>query len=437
MVTKKFCLLTLHGVGFQQAPTESVPGYADLLHQRLGKYLDASILGNDPVRLRNEGVASPVYVQSTWPPSSDNREAALARLGTWRADRRSIDISNAALTEGDAPIAHVALVYSHLEEQGSRLGSLAETVEKAAFSFRQYTNMLTAARMAITDVAAMAAHHTTSSNPAGSSLRVRVDAPPAHQLLPRTLTTAHVDAADTNPGLLATIQQIEDDVATYVCRNDMRERVRNFVREALTRILYRGDIAGIVVNAHSQGTMVAFDVLSQLPGFDAHRVVRLVTAGSPLRKYADLFCWGTDIGSVGQIGPMSQQGQSDSGGTDESTRHLTPPWTNFWDPRDPVADPLTPATWPAQAHGSASENAGTLLQWINPTTGATAGVQIEDRQIDNVGNSVGGGLQAHNYWDNEPQFVAPLAEMLRALVTPRARSRATQPKRAAVAMPAQ
>jgi hypothetical protein len=36
--------------------------------------------------------------------------------------------------------------------------------------------------------------------------------------------------------------------------------------------------------------------------------------------------------------------------------------------------------------------------------------------VDNVEHSSGGGLQAHNYWDNQTEVVAPLAETLRQLV---------------------
>jgi hypothetical protein len=52
----------------------------------------------------------------------------------------------------------------------------------------------------------------------------------------------------------------------------------------------------------------------------------LVTAGSPLRKYADLFTWGTEIGTIARIMPLAPYA----------------PWLNFWHPRDPVADPLAP-----------------------------------------------------------------------------------------------
>jgi hypothetical protein len=32
---KKLCVLTVHGIGFQQPPTDSAAGYADVLHENL------------------------------------------------------------------------------------------------------------------------------------------------------------------------------------------------------------------------------------------------------------------------------------------------------------------------------------------------------------------------------------------------------------------
>ncbi len=41
---------------------------------------------------------------------------------------------------------------------------------------------------------------------------------------------------------------------------------------------------------------------------------------------------------------------------------------------------------------------------------------VGDIQVDNMNNYVGGGLQAHNYWDNKPEFIKPLAKILKNLV---------------------
>jgi hypothetical protein len=35
-----------------------------------------------------------------------------------------------------------------------------------------------------------------------------------------------------------------------------------------------------------------------------------------------------------------------------------------------------------------------------------------DRQVDNLAHSFGGGLQAHNYWDNKAEFIPGLAKNL-------------------------
>ena len=49
---KKLCVLTVHGIGFQQPPTDSAAGYADVLHKNLSDGLQTLgvSLGNDPQR---------------------------------------------------------------------------------------------------------------------------------------------------------------------------------------------------------------------------------------------------------------------------------------------------------------------------------------------------------------------------------------------------
>jgi hypothetical protein len=41
-----------------------------------------------------------------------------------------------------------------------------------------------------------------------------------------------------------------------------------------------------------------------------------------------------------------------------------------------------------------------------------------DKPVDNVANSSGGGLRAHNYWDNREEFVPALATILRSCKAP-------------------
>lgn len=407
------CLVTLHGIGFQQAPENGADGYADPLHRALGTAVDAKLgagmFGDDPNR-QQHGEQGAVYVQSNWPPESYATEPGLDRLGRWRSRRdHEIDADGQPLASDGSRIAHVALVYSHLEEQDAHPGAGAVAGAMAAASAGHYVSVLSLARMAFLDAWALVDHHGAAPAAEPSSLRPRLRAlAPAKthwwdDLLHRHQDPQAAAAPDQPEGLLAVVRQLEDDVASYVCRNEVRERVRAFVREALLRLASRDDVDTIVVNAHSNGTVVAFDVLSQFPPFLLPKVRWLVTAGSPLRKYATLFDWGTQVGCIDQIGR----------------------WTNFWDERDPVADPLAPPQpWhPGDAIPPAGQQPGSfeldgkdepgLFQTVNEKSGDIEPVAfLEDRLVNNRTNSRGGGLQAHNYWDNAVEFVGPLAEIL-------------------------
>lgn len=389
MGQKIICLVTIHGVGFEQPPMNGTPGYADSLHERLSKYLDATLLGDDPKRERvQRGQSGPIYIQGFWPPGSESAEPELARLGQWdESQSRIIDIDKTPLAEGDARIVHIALVYTHLQGVGPQLESLYEASAMAALSLGQYAHIMCLTRVLFADVQAMFGHQAQDTSAVKSSLSVRTD--------PNFRHGKSTHPAPANPsGLIAVIRQLENDVAVYVCHNDARERVRDFVWEVLLRLARREDVAGIVVNAHSNGTVVAFDVLRQFPPDAIEKVLALVTSGSPLRKYASLFHWGTEVGSIQKV----QQ------------------WTNFWDLKDPVGDPLAlPASWhPGMDATVASDEPG-LYEAIDVITGKKSQVLIKDYQINNVANSVGGGLQAHNYWDNEEEFVQPLAGLLQEL----------------------
>ncbi len=386
------CLLTIHGIGFQQPPAGDVPGYADDLHERLRGTAGRG-LGDDPNRDRG-----PVYVQSTWPPESHAVEPGLERLGRlltdggrWRTDA-SADWQR--LSEADRGVAHVALVYSHLEEEGPDPAALIDVAALGLSSITHYATISGLVRTAVRDVGAVFGHHTAGDAPPTMrpSLRVRTDVHPVqHHLLPGLLRrTPPADGPPRPTGLLGVLRQVEDDVAAYVARNELRERVRAFVREALTRLLLRADVDRVVVNGHSNGTVIAFDVLAQLPPPLVDRTAALVTAGSPLRKYVDLLGWGTDGANL---------------------RTMRGPWINFYDDRDPVADPLAPpVTWrlgeplPAGAPG--------LFFSYDPDTGERRPIPVRDVRVDNVANVAGGGgLPAHDYWDND-EFCGPLADLL-------------------------
>jgi hypothetical protein len=394
MRERSLVLVTIHGIGFQRE------GYADALHERLRTELP-DLLGRDPHR---PGEDKPVYVCSE---SDGSRAKGLERLA-----------AGTDLVEKPGTIAHVALVYSPSESLEPRPGSLTDALARATLAHGHYISALGAMRLLLRD--AWATLHETSPPAVRSTLLPRPDSPVAHanHRLVDAIFHRHPDPAASSPadapGALRMLRALEDDVATYVARNDLRERVRGFVQSALLALADRAgegddkDVGGIIVNGHSQGTVLSWDVLCRLPFFswqrpgDPHRGLlrHYVTAGSPIRKYVDMFAWGEQIGQLAAV----------FDGTPDA-----PAWTNFWDPADPVADPLDPATaWHPgdDLHKRPQHDHGLLLRrglGKEPPQHVT----IDDRLVDNIHNSAGGGLQAHDYWNNQTQFVAPLAQILR------------------------
>ena len=382
---RSLCLVTVHGIGFQQPPEDGRPGYADALHAHLHKQLGKR-LGDDPER-----DSGPVYVTSE---VNRSRRDGLARL----------DPSKRLAPEGT--IAHVALVYSPSEPLQPRLGSVADVLARAVLAHEHYISALGAVRLVVGDV--WAALHETKGASAESSLRPRTDLPALaeHHRLARVLH-GHHDVSASEPGGLGIFRALEDDMATYVARNDLRERVRGFVEEALLKVLDRPDVSGMVLNTHSQGTMIGWDVLCRLPLFawcDSHdprasMLRSFVTAGSPIRKYVDMLAWGEQVGQLAALLDGAALGLE---------------WRNFWDEHDPVADPLDPATaWkPGKPLDERPDGDIGLLKATDPISGDRSHVHIHDTRVDNIRNSSGGGLQAHDYWNNRSEFVEPLAEIL-------------------------
>jgi hypothetical protein len=384
---KKLCVLTVHGIGFQQPPTDSVAGYADVLHKNLSDGLQVlgSSLGNDPQRKPDP--FGPVYVMSARPGTRDH-EWGLKRLGTWRGD--SIDITGMPLTDGAEPVVHVALIYTSLEGVSPGIGREAGVLGEAGLMLGHYASVVGAFRLVVGDAWAALHEGGGQAVPVPSpSLRPRDDVLTARQH--HLVALLHRKPASS--GALGVVRTLEDDVVAYVCRNDLRESIRGFITEALRRLLHRPDVAGVVVNAHSQGTVGSFDVLRLHPSDSLAGVRAFVTAGSPLRKYADLFSWGNNAGGL------------------QSTR-----WLNFWDEKDPVADPLGPPdSW---HYGSAPDSPPPgepgLFHALDDDSKQIP-VTITDIEVNNLEKSSGGGLQSHNYWDNKEQFITKLAELLRAM----------------------
>jgi hypothetical protein len=425
MAQKLTCLVTIHGIEFQHPPGDDTEGYADPLHTHLRAEL-GPLLGDDPNRQRDApGKAGAVYVESNFAsgvlpenyivPSGPG----LARLGTWRqgADHEIVhDESWQRLVDGDQPIAHVALVYTNQEGAGLHAAAMLETAEKAAFSLTQYSGVVGAVRLLLHDtVATIKGDRAALQEPDGTATslipRRDIDSSAHHSFLHLLHPRSSRPAAPSGP--LAVWDTIQDDIATYVCRNDIRADVRHFVHDAILRLCSRDDVEWVVINAHSQGTVVAYDVLRELPQFAVPRLGSFVTAGSPLRKYLDCFTWGNEAGCIRQI-----RGPEDgwiAGGTGAMTEGKG--WVSFWDDTDPVADPLSPSrAWrPRQPVPDPPDPFTGLFQAHDPDSGKPLPLTIADRQVDNWKNSCGGGLQSHNYWDNQREFVRPLATILRVV----------------------
>jgi len=392
MASKITCVVTLHGIGFEQPPSPKVvnSGYADLLHQHLKLRLN-NLLSDDPHRNRDKpGDNGAIYVESRWPDAQGraSREEGLKRLGSWFNDRMHIDTTDAPLVAKKEPVSHIALVYSNLEPKGPEVGASMITSAMGLFNTSHYASASGLLHMALTDGLAMIGHHASNDQEPTSS-RPRID---LNSRSVKHLGQHGQTITASSPGLLAALRFLEDDVACYVCHNEERERVRSFVTEALLRLGSRDDVAAIMLNTHSNGTVIAFDVLRHLPRVVTNKIKAFVTAGSPLRKYIDLFHWGNQIEDLYPV---------------ES-------WYNFWDPCDPVADPLDPPiTWHVGNRILPSNEK--LFSRIDFNSEKPCWIQIEDLSVDNVKESRGGGLQAHNYWDNEVQFVQPLAEFVRGI----------------------
>jgi hypothetical protein len=387
------CLVTVHGIGFQRAANDAddVAGYADQLHTHLRERLGTE-LGDDPRRSR----PGPVYVSSEWERSPAK---GLARLDP-----------GAPLAQ-PGKIAHVALVYSPSEHLAPHPAETAEALARAAVSHHQYASAIGILRLLLSD--AWAALHENDQGSETSTLVPRGDL--RHLgLLSHLLhrgDRAPGGGATPPPGALGMLAALEDDIATYIARNELRERVRGFVEDALLALLNRDDdVSAIVVNTHSQGTVLCWDVLCRLPfstwvrdqDARAARVPHFVTAGSPIRKYVRMFAWGNQVGELSSVlpsGPMA--------------------WSNFCDPHDPVADPLSPAQdWrPGQPWQPATSPDDALLVARNFEDGSLAQVPISDIAVDNIRHSAGGGLQAHDYWNNTSEFVPRLAEILSTPMT--------------------
>jgi hypothetical protein len=148
-------VITIHGVGFQQAPGSPAAsdGYADALHEGLRRHLEA-LLGDDPTRI-DAGGRGPVYApQSTYPPLTHATEPGLRRLGSWTASG-SVDIAGVPPAEPGKQVAHVALVYWGLDSQQSDLAALHDLAVLATPSLGSYATLGGLGHVLVADLEAL------------------------------------------------------------------------------------------------------------------------------------------------------------------------------------------------------------------------------------------------------------------------------------------
>jgi hypothetical protein len=343
------CVVTVHGIGRQQPPDDkaNVAGYADELHTNLRPLLGLS-LGEDPQR-PNGG---PVYVQSEYPSLSKDTEKGLERIGKWDASRSVV--KGADLTQTGASIAHVALVYSGDEEH------VADPLAGAVIALLGIQGVL---------------HYATPqglTEEFGNNLRGLF-----HRKTPAA-SAAQADAAKAAGSQPLT--SLVDHVGGYVARNVLRERVRVFVRDAVTRLAAREDVRTIVLNTHSNGTVIVFDVLPRIWPEQARKLGLFVTAGTPLRKYVHLLSWGNEVANWPDV-----------------------KWINYYDIDDPVGDQLQPPL-DVRITGDAGMGGSGLFVAYAPADRKPA---VVDQRVNNVDAN----RDSHDYWGNQ-QFCKMLADQI-------------------------
>ena len=183
-------------------------------------------------------------------------------------------------------------------------------------------------------------------------------------------TTAGVTAGFGLPNPLKIIARLKDvtvragdsanDVANYVSNNSVRIQMLHRLSDKLFEVQAAHPGARIILGSHSQGTIIAYDVL-RLSGSQLSHLATWVTMGSPLGWYLRFLRWGDEALDM----PPS----------------LT--WLNFYDDEDKVGKGL----------------AG-LIAWPSPTP--------QDIDVDNRAN----GLDAHDHWHN-PDVVERYFDLIR------------------------
>jgi hypothetical protein len=164
------------------------------------------------------------------------------------------------------------------------------------------------------------------------------------------------------PGVGGTIDALINDIGNYIARNKVRANVQNVLHDQLSKAHSETPSIPIVCVAHSQGTVIAYDVLRQA-GRLYRQLRTLVTLGSPLSEYYfKRFDWGSE--------PLGFA--------------LTTRWLNLYDPGDIVGRALVDA-----------------VQW--------RGLQLVEQQVH---NGPPAGRDAHDHLTN-PEVARHVADEVR------------------------
>ena len=151
-----------------------------------------------------------------------------------------------------------------------------------------------------------------------------------------------------------------NDVANYVSNNGVRVQMQHRLSDKLFQVQAAHPKAKVILGTHSQGTIIAYDVL-RLNGAQIANLATWVTMGSPLGWYLRFLRWGDEI-----LGMQPS---------------LT--WLNFYDDEDKVGQGITD-----------------LVAWPSP--------KPRDIDVDNRAK----GLDAHDHWHNS-DVVARYFQLIR------------------------
>jgi pimeloyl-ACP methyl ester carboxylesterase len=137
---------------------------------------------------------------------------------------------------------------------------------------------------------------------------------------------------------LNTVEDLIADVGNYVARNGIRSAVQQVLHGVLGAEAADPAKRAAVV-AHSQGTIISYDVLRQA-GENYPGLRTLITMGSPLRKYVGPLQWGrAQLGVPNVLRWLNVYDKNDIVGKDLPNRRWRPPISSSANGRGLVGRP--------------------------------------------------------------------------------------------------